>query len=519
MKKIITLLSLVIVAACSSSTGVKSINDECFCDQKYVRSNLEFLASDELEGRETGERGNDLASLFIASELKKYSVKPFGDSGTYFQNIEFLSKRFLESSYFSVCNKEGNDLFELKIGNDFFTQTSSNSEKDSVHVSGQIVFAGYGITADEYNYDDYEDIDIKNKIVVILWGEPYSIDDNFFDGEKPTKYYNPQTKAEIAKEKGAAGFLILPGAEVLQYWSLLKDMVLQSNMYMKEPDTSSVIPPRMVGAIISEESAKKLFAGEEMEFDKIQQMLEEKEIPRAFELNKNIDCHIQMRQEEVTSCNVVGIIEGIDPVLKNEYIAIGAHYDHVGVTNGKVFNGADDNASGTTSILEVARQLSQFKSNKRSIIVLLYTGEEKGLYGSAFYIEKFAGINSVKANINLDMVGRGSLDTMFVIGTDHSVKEFDETIQKINLESAGFVFDYSLSNSNFYYQSDHYNFSKFGIPVVFFFDNMSVDLHQPTDDIEKINFEKICKTVGLVKNLTLEFANTKMKFGNIDKAE
>ena len=518
MKKIFALLFPIILAACSGTTGLISNSEECCCNQKYVKSNLEFLASDELEGRETGERGNDLAALFIASELKKYGVKPAGDSGAYFQNIDFISKRFLESSRMMVSDDNGKELFKMKIGEDFFTQSSDSKEADTLHAAGRLVFAGYGITAEEYDYDDYSDIDVKNKIVVFLMGEPYSVVDSFFDGEKPTQYSDPRVKAQIAKEKGAAGILMLPDEQVLQYWSLIKDMALQSTMFIKSTDTTPE-SPRMMGAFISVESAEKLFAGEEYGFDRIRELVEQKEIPRAFELKKEIDCSFILEQKEVSSCNVVGIIEGTDPVLKNEYVTMGAHYDHVGVTNGNVFNGADDNGSGAVAIMEAAKQLALANDNKRSILAILYTAEEKGLYGSAFFTENFPSIKNVKVNINLDMVGRGSPDTLFVIGPDRSEKEFDETIQKTNAESTGFVFNYSLSNSHYFSQSDHYFFSKLGIPVVFFFDDVLEDLHQPTDDVEKINYRKICKTVQLVTNLAREFANTKKEFVNISGAK
>ena len=208
---------------------------------------------------------------------------------------------------------------------------------------------------------------------------------------------------------------------------------------------------------------------------------------------------------------MVGIIEGNDPVLKNEYVSFGAHYDHEGIHNGVVYNGADDDGSGTVAILETAKAFALSKQNKRSVVVFFHTGEEKGLLGSSYSANHISYINNIVANINIDMVGRESIDSIYCIGSDKLSTELHNIVEDANKETVNFYLDYSFDDPNdpqrLYYRSDHINYARKGIPIVFFYDYMMQDYHKPTDDVDKINFEKILKTVKLVYNIGLEIAN------------
>ncbi len=514
LKKYLLLVTSIFLFNCSGSTTYESKNDYQSFDVSYVKSNLEFLASDDLEGRNTASNSEKAASEYIASEFEEYGVKPFGDNGTFFQTFKVKTTRLNPSSKITLYDLNGIVEADFLPGKDFGTQPGQSTNLDLLKKKLGIVFASYGITADEYEYDDYADIDAKDNVVILLMGEPYSENEEFFKGEEKTEYSSLSHKIRNATEKGAAGLLVVPGEEIAQWWDYLLKMTLDETMSIVKEETQQ--RNRLPGAAISFESLEKIFSGEEYEFSEINKTLEEKEIPYPFELKRELVFNFDFIDTIKTVRNVVGIIEGTDPELKNEYVTIGAHYDHVGVTDGKVYNGADDNGSGTVGVMEAARNLTSSK-NKKSIVMILYTGEEKGLLGSNYFVENFKGIDDVSVNINIDMCGRKGIDTIFCIGSDRTSKELDDMVKKVNSNTVNFYLDYSLSSGNYFYQSDHYSYVKKEIPVVFFNDNMMLDLHKPSDDYDKINYEKICKTAKLVEHIAIELANLDHKLARIEK--
>ncbi|MFC2083900.1 M28 family peptidase [Bacteroidota bacterium] len=505
MKKILlSFLIILFINSCSTQSylekGEFSFNKT---DHDEIKSNMEFLASDELEGREATSRGEQIASLYIATELKKYGVKPFGDTGTYFQNFELLSTKLSTESKIAVSNEEGVLEYNLNIAVDFAVLRRGKSEFDKRH---KLLFAGYGISAEEYEYNDYEDIDAEGKIVIIYSGEPYSINEDFFEGEKQSKYSSPWAKIETAREKGAEGVLFMPGGQLSAYWGYLSKRSTSESFSLPKSDTeedSKQIPV----VIISPDIVENIFTSEEYELSEIEETVEENDIPVPFDMEKMLSFNFIIKENLKTARNVVGIIEGNDEEMNDQFITIGAHYDHEGIVNSKVYNGADDNASGTVCVMNAAKHLAELNNNKRSILVLLYTAEEKGIFGSNYFVNNFDEIDDVVVNVNLDMVGRQSVDTIFCIGADRVSNEFNKIVKESNANSANYFLDYSLSDTRLFYQSDHYSFAKNNIPVVFFFDNMRIDLHKPTDDYDKLNYEKIYKTSLLVQNIALRVAN------------
>jgi Zn-dependent M28 family amino/carboxypeptidase len=216
-------------------------------------------------------------------------------------------------------------------------------------------------------------------------------------------------------------------------------------------------------------------------------------------------------RETKSSKNLIGIIEGTDSELKNEFITIGAHYDHEGIINGVVYNGADDNASGTVAILEAARRLVDLNNNKRSILIIFHAAEEKGLLGSKYLTSNSDFMENVIVNINADMVGRKHVDSIYSIGSDKLSSELKNIVEDVNEETVNFVFNYRFDEPNdpqrLYYRSDHYNYAKQNIPVVFFYDYMLEDYSKPTDTPDKINYEKVEKISTLVTHLALKISN------------
>ena len=504
--KVFSLLVCILFTASSILSQLK-INDKTSLN--YLKTNLQFLASDELEGRETGTRGEKLAALYISSELQKYGIKPYGDNGTYFQNIPLSTNSYAPESKIQSLNPDGSIASEYVLGTDFLKSGSNIGDASYLNISAPVVLAGYGITAPEFKYDDYSGIDVKGKIVIILPDEPYSDNKDFFNGTKTTKYSNVASKIDNAIQHGVVGIIFFPESWRTKFWDTFKKSAAQANFSAAKFGPDKKIAPALV---FHEEAIKKLLSGEEMSFEKISEGLEKPAQFKPFELKKKIKFGLIDNSQKKNAMNVVGIIEGNDPKLKNEYVLLSAHFDHVGVNKkGEVFNGADDDGSGTVSVLETARILKENKVNKRSVIALLVTGEEKGLWGSAFAANNSSFIPNTVADINIDMDARESPDSIYVIGSNKLSTEYYNLIRDVNAKTVKFGLNYKFDDPKdpemFFYRSDHYNFALKGIPIVFLFDDMKSDYHKVTDDIEKINFDKMLKVVKLSANIAIRAAN------------
>jgi hypothetical protein len=512
----LVIVAAVIFVSCATTSQFESNYSINEFDVTYVKPNMEFLASEDLQGRNTATLSERAAGQFIVSELKKYGVEPFGDDGTYFQTIDFTVAKFNPESYAKIFDEHGDEVVSMKLGEDFMSSASSSYDTSLMDRDMSVTFVGYGITAPEYNYNDYENIDVSNNLVIALTGEPYSESDEYFDGTKSTMYSNPFRKLSMAEAAGASGILVIPDEQYLQYWSWLKRRSSRESISLSVNENDSSIP----SGLISIESVRAIFQNQSTTYSDIESMVSNNETPEPFKLNLTGRFELQKDVQVKPGRNVVGILPGSNSSLADEFITVGAHYDHVGVNSeGEVYNGADDNASGTVSVMEVARLLSQKKNNKRPIVFILYTGEEKGLLGSKYFVENFPNKNNIVTNINIDMTGRESLDSIHVIGSDRISDQFHEMIKEANSQSVNYYLDYSLSNTRLFRQSDHYTFAKENIPVVFFFDNMRSDLHRTTDDVEKINFTKIAKTAHLVSKLALDVANLDERLALNEKEE
>lgn len=472
----------------------------------YVKSNLEFLASDELEGRETASHGEKIASLFISEELEKYGVKPFGDSNTYFQNINMFVESIEEGANLAF-QFEDNTSIVFENGTDivFFSRTipaEKNTDK-----TYDIVFVGYGIETEEDNYNSYKDIDVNGKVVLYLSGTPKKDGKEILSEKSIGKFKRSNAKNKIAKEKGAIAAISIPDAELLSFWDFTKEMAKSKN-FLLEQEVISESEKDIPAIMLNENSAKTLLSNEKYDLDFIKNNLE---TPTNFELKTKVKISYKTISEKKLARNVIGIIEGNDPELKNEFVAIGAHYDHEGIKGNQIYNGADDNGSGTVTILETARRLASEKNNKRSILVIFHTGEEKGLLGAKYLTSNSSFIQNTIAHINIDMVGRESEDSIYCIGASKISKELGKLVEEANQNSAQFYLNYKFDEPNdpnrFYYRSDHVHYANKGIPIAFFYDYMNEDYHKTTDDVEKINFTKIVKMVELLENLTTSISN------------
>ena len=502
--KYLLAIVLIVMSSCQNKNIIE-VSGRSLIEKSNIKANLMFLASDELEGRETATRGEQVAGKYIANELARYGVKPFGDNNTFFQEFTLYESGYdSENMELSLTNSSGEQV-EFEYAKDFAAFANTAIDIDA---SFDIVFAAYGISAPEYDYDNYKGLDVKGKFVVILPGEPKSKDSTYFKGETKTNYSTTFNKALNAFQKGATGLLVLPD-EVLKYgFDALVNYIGGTQLSLTQPMTMMKYPI----VFFSEESLKRFIENNGSDFNKLYKAAKDGTLNETFAFKNQLKIKLsRLEMKEKKARNVIGLIEGTDPELKHEYVSIGAHYDHLGKRGDIIYNGADDDASGTVTVMEVAKAVSLAKKNKRSVLAVFHTGEEKGLFGSKYFTENFNDIEQVVANINIDMVGRETIDSLHVIGSDRLSDELHKIVLNVNSEKTKFKFNFKYNDPNdpnrFYERSDHFNYAKKNIPIVFFFDDMRTDYHKPTDTFEKINYDKLEKVSKLVYHIALNISN------------
>lgn len=505
MKKKLQSVFLVIVFTCvplqAQTQKELSVN--------YLKSNLEFLADDLLEGREATTRSEKVASLFISKELQKYGIKPFGDNGTYFQNFKMTERIINENASLELMTVE--DSLKLNYGEEFVISRRGLPDSSFSGIVTEVIFAGYGVKVDDINYNDYANLDVKGKVVLVLDDLPED-DQSVFDSQKHKNFASWGIKRDIAREMGAVGIIIVPSEFTLENWNRFKNWIKSSSFGLYDTSKSVVDVNQLIPVIaVNDAGLKDLLHDEKISFEEVMNSRGKSNFPKQAALTKKIRINYQVETEIVPARNVIGILGGNRKELSNEYVTIGAHYDHVGTSEDEIFNGADDNGSGTVAILETARQLSAEKNNERPILFIFHTAEEKGLVGAKYLTNNVPWINDVIVHINLDMVGRESPDSIYSVGADRISNELHKLIEKINIEKNYFTFDYSLNDpdhpTRIYWRSDHVHYVNKNIPIAFFFDYMKADYHKPSDSVEKINFNKIYKVSQLAKDILLEISN------------
>ncbi len=457
-----------------------------------IKANVFYLASDAMKGRFTGSPEERKAGDYIKNEFQLYRLKP-AFNGNWFQEFPFVEKVEMtkaNSLTFEVNSKKQS----LIVGKDFTTVAYSGKG----NVAGELVFAGYGISAPKLDYDDYAGIEVKGKIVVVMRYHPeHDSSKSEFD-----KYASFRNKATVAKEKGAVAIILVNGYVPKNDDDLLMDLRYDGAPAMKDISVQQV----------KRSFVDDLFNADGLNFAEAQKQIDASKKPSSF-LYKNSKASLSTEVKEIVKKgrNVAGMIEGSDPVLRNEYIVIGGHYDHLGIDQLKessmdkskekqIHNGADDNASGTTGVLEVAEKLASMQGLlKRSIIFAAFSGEELGILGSTFMTNNFpVDIKNVVAMLNMDMIGRlNDENSLTIIGTGTS-SMWKELLNQKN--TYGFKLGMSDGGSG---GSDHQAFSNKNIPVLFFFTGTHSDYHKPSDDAEKINFEGQAKVTNYVFDIAL----------------
>ena len=530
MKKNLLALFLVftflVPSAALAQTAVKitpaerKMADEITANQ--LKDYLYYVASDEMEGRDTPSRGLDLTAKFMATMLSRWGLKPAGDNGTFFQKMALRRDTVDAANAFVEIGGK-----KFAYGEDFM-RVFGNDKGD---VSAPIVYAGNGWMIKSKNVNSYQNLDVKGKYIAV-YGEgipsnqyivplPAGVSAADLKGERGKDWADAVT---YARQNGAVGVIVLPSKFLQENWDGLRQQFGRTRYYVEKlvappvaPTTTASMPSIFVA---SREVTESLFSGETAN-------------PlsgtagASFDLNssKKINFNIAPKSETVMTQNVVALWEGSDPVLKNEMVAIGAHYDHDGVRPNapgadKIWNGADDDGSGTVAVLAIAEALAKAaKRPKRSVLFVWHAGEEKGLWGSE-YFNKFptVDIKNVVAQLNIDMIGRSKKpadanpknkdltgeNAIYVIGSEMMSSTLGAVTKQTNDAYLKMTYDYRYDDPNdknrFFFRSDHYNYAVNGIPIVFWFDGVHEDYHQASDSADKIDYakmEKVTRTIFL----------------------
>lgn len=488
---------------------------------KQLREYLTFIASDELEGRDTPSRGLDIAAMYIAQHLASWNIKPAGDSGSYFQKFP------LRRSKIDVQNMRLElDGQPFVYAEDYFSTLTQASVPAS-----NLVYVSHGWVVKSKNVNAYQGIDVKDKIIVVTGGLPKGVTQGDLQQGKPgVDWFTPM---QYAQANGARAIITVGTFNDLANWQATRWRQTErgSINYGAEPAQSSVptitASPRMINAIFQGEKA----SGASIFTKAVQQDFVE---PFDLKIAKKISLNVALKNDIVYTQNVVGILEGSDPVLKNEYVAIGAHYDHVGMNPfapgpDKIWNGADDDGSGTVSVLNIAEAFAKGSQRpKRSILFIWHAGEEKGLWGSDYYTNNpTVPITSIITGLNIDMIGRYQAPgeenhpqnkrlpkphEVFTIGSKMMSTELGELSDSVNKSFLNLNFNLTYDGPDhpdqFFYRSDHFNYAKKGIPIIFYMDGDHADYHQPSDSVEKINFEQMEKVARTIMATGWTLANS-----------
>ena len=484
--------------------------------QADLRQHLTVLASDEYEGRETGEKGQKMAAEYLATQFKQLGLQgPVQNSDNpYLQRFTMVRSTWADGATLKV----GGQTFKWLT--DFYATGSRGFQQETAL---QPVFAGYGIEQD--GYSDYAALgDVKGKDLIVLLGEPTDAKGVAVLGKdgQPSKWgMDFRAKAALATQKGARSVFFVdfsPNANFEKLAARMTPYVSRPSIAFKEAAEGNT---RATSFFVSPAVGYKLLGTSAAAVTKYMTTAGAATKPQASPFKPaKVLVSAPKKTEDFTTENVLGYLEGSDK--KDEIVVLSAHYDHIGIIGGEVHNGADDDGSGTVTVLEMAQAFVKAKAEghgpRRSILFMAVTGEEKGLLGSEYYTDHpIFPLQSTVANLNTDMVGRtdkeheGKGDYVYVIGSDKLSSELhasllaqNEKYTKMNLD---FRYNDPEDPNRFYYRSDHYNFAKHGIPVAFFFNGVHDDYHGPKDEVDKIEFPKMEKRARLIFHTAWDLSN------------
>ena len=444
-------------------------------DSKRMLETIRVLSSNEYEGRAPATKGETLATHFIEEKFKNIGLKPGNPDGTYFQAVPLVGIK-AESGAQLVFTNSGSGQRQVLNSPDDFVANSQRTDP-VVRVDADMIFVGYGVVAPEYDWNDFKDVDVHGKIIVVLVNDPpvpdphdpSKLDEKTFKGKAMTYYGRWTYKFEEAAARGAIGCIIVHQTATAGYpFGVLKSSNSGEQFYLKPAPGS--LPPSAVEGWITHDKAKALFAMAGKDFDALEKSAARRDFhPVDLGTKASIEIHNTVR--EIDSKNVLGMVEGADPVLRHQYVIYTAHWDHFGIgpeVNGdKIYHGALDNASGVAAILELADAFAHVEPRpRRSILFIAVTAEEKGLLGSQYYAEHpLYPLAQTAAEINLDGMNLlGRTRDIEIIGLGQST--LDDAVEKVAARQHRVVRPDSEPEKGFYYRSDHFSFAKRGVPAL-----------------------------------------------------
>ena len=460
---------------------------------------LYTFASDEFEGRDTGSKGQKMAIEFLKDNYVSLDIPSPLPGGKYFQTVPLINQKSPEMDV-TVNGVEFENYTDIVSFGAASTQNITASD---------IVYAGYGIESD--NYSSYSGLDVEGKIVLIKSGEAKNADGTYVTSgtKEDTKWSVSRqalaSKREVAKNKGVKVLLYMDEAYLKMMSTFMQNAAKSgagARLSLKDKQDD------MVQMLISEPLGKALLADIDTE-------------DTSKTISTDLEIKMKSNSENVDSENVLAFIKGSEK--PDEIIVISAHLDHEGIKDGEIYNGADDDGSGSVALLEIAEafKLAEIAGHgpKRSILFLHVTGEEKGLLGSSYYadVQPIFPLENTVANLNIDMIGRidpkrtGDRNYIYLIGSDKLSSDLHNISEEANEKYANVTLDYTFNDENdpnrFYYRSDHYNFAKNNVPVIFYFNGTHDDYHRPSDTPDKIEYDLLENRTRLVFYTAWELAN------------
>jgi Zn-dependent M28 family amino/carboxypeptidase len=462
-------------------------------EPRHYLDHVRFLSSPELQGRGAGTPGIEKAAAYIEQQFRQLGLKPAGVNGSYTQPFQVTTGAKPGKHNRLAARGE-----ELRMGEDYIPLSFSSNGS----VEAPVVFAGYGITAPEFHYDDYAHVDVKDKVVMVLRYEPkhFQKDTTRKRGEW-THHSHLSSKAINARNHGAKAVLLVDGDKQTRGPELIRFGVTAG------PEDVGILIAQLRSSI-----ATDLVADAGKSLTQVQKQIEEKSAPVTFALPEKLRVALQVdvERERATVRNVLGYLPG----KSSEYIIIGAHYDHLGLGNesslapsqiGRIHPGADDNASGTAGVLELARLLSGRRNElPRGVLFMTFAGEEIGLLGSSEWVtHPTLPLKDAVAMLNMDMIGRVNGSKLYIGGTGTG-STFEEIVKRV---AGKYEFQADFSQQG-YSSSDHTSFLSKSIPSLFFFSGLHGDYHKPTDTWNKINAEASARVVDMVYDIATELIDS-----------
>ncbi|MEQ9403445.1 MAG: M28 family metallopeptidase [Cyclobacteriaceae bacterium] len=460
MKNIPALPGLVLLFAC----GTADETADAIISEESLKNHIEVLSSDEFQGRKPFTVGEIKTINYLKDQFESYGLEP-GNGDSFFQDVPMVELTAIPSETMIIGG--GSTAVELKVGEDFVAYTEKVTDQTSLE-SSELIFAGYGVVAPEYNWNDYEGLDVKGKTVVVLVNDPgfASGDSTFFKGEMMTYYGRWTYKFEEAARQGAAGCLIIHETVPAGYgWSVVRNSWSGASLYL---DKSGDSFQSDVLGWITRDAAIKIFEASSVDMRGFAEKSRSAEF-KAVSLGLNASVGVKNEIRRDVSKNVIAKIAG--SVRPDEYIIYSAHWDHLGIgqeiDGDSIYNGAHDNATGTATMLGIAEALSKAKKPERTVVFLAVTAEEQGLLGSKHYAENpIFPVDKTVANINMDGITYfGPMKDLTVIGYGQS--ELEDLAEEVAAEQGRYIKPDPEAGKGYFFRSDHFNFAKVGIPALY----------------------------------------------------